>query len=41
MVYSRIDTFNQYFRLNVDGMNERGESKDNLMTKIFKDYQVA
>ena len=36
-----IKNFNQYIKVNVDGLKARGECKDDLIINLFKAYQVA
>ena len=36
-----IENFNQYVKLNVDGLKSRVERKDDLMINLFKAYQVT
>ena len=40
-VNSNIENFNQYVKVNVDGLKARGERTYDLMIEIFKAYQVA
>ena len=39
-VNSNIDTFNIHTKVNVEGLKERGERTDNLMTNLFNFYCV-
>ena len=41
IVNSNIENFNQYVKVNVDGLKSRGGCIDGLMIKLFKAYQVA
>ena len=36
-----IEKFNQYFKVNVDGLKSRGDRTDDLIINIFKPYQVS
>ena len=36
-----IEKFNQYVKVNVDGLKSRGEKMYDLMINLFKEYQVA
>ena len=38
---SDIDNFNQYSKVNVDGLKASGERTDDLIINLFKDYHVA
>ena len=40
-VNSDIENFNQYVKVNVDGLKSRGERTDYLMINLFKAYQLA
>ena len=40
-VNSDIDNFNQYVKVNVDGLKESGERTDDLIINLFKAYQVG
>ena len=40
-VNSYIENFNQYVKVNVDGIKARGERIDDLINNLFKAYQVA
>ena len=40
-VNSNIEKFNQYVKVNVEGLRARGERTDDLMINLFKAYQVA
>ena len=40
-VNSDIDNFNQYSKVNVDGLKASGERTDDLIINLFKDYHVA
>ena len=40
-VNSDIENFNQYVKVNVDGLKARGDQTDDLMINLFKAYQVA
>ena len=35
-----IEKFNQYVKVNVDGLKSRSETMDHLMINLFKEYQV-
>ena len=41
MVNSNINHFNQYVKVNVYKLKERGESTEDIMMKLIKYYQVA
>ena len=36
-----MEKFNQNVKVNVEGLKERGERTDYIMTKLFKEYHVA
>ena len=36
-----IENFNQYVKLNVDGLKARGERTDDLMINLLRAYHVA
>ena len=36
-----IEKFNQYVKVNVDGLKSRGEKMYDLMINLLKEYQVA
>ena len=38
---SDIENSNQYMKVNMDSLKERGEQMDDLKTKLFEAYQVA
>ena len=40
-VNSNIEIFDQYVKVNVDGLKSRGERIDDIMINLFKAYQVA
>ena len=40
-VNSDIEKFNQYVKVNVDGLKSRGEKMYDLMINLLKEYQVA
>ena len=40
-VSSNIEKFNQYVKVNVEGLKARGERTDDLMINLFKAYLVA
>ena len=40
-VNSDIENFNQYVKVNVDGLKARGERIDDIIINLFKAYQVA
>ena len=40
-VNSGIEKFNLYVKVKVDGLESRGEHTDNLMTNLFKAYQLS
>ena len=40
-VNSNIGNFNQYVKVNVDGLKERGEHTDDLMINLFNAYKVT
>ena len=40
-VNSDTEKFNQYVKVNIDGLKARGERTDDLMINLFKSYQVA
>ena len=39
-VKSKIQTFNQNVKVNMEGIKARGERTDNLITNLFKAYQM-
>ena len=40
-VNSDIENFNQYVKVNVDGLKARGERIDDIIINLFKAYQAA
>ena len=41
IVNSNPYTFNKYVKVNMEGFKARGETKDDLMTNMFKAYHVT
>ena len=41
IVNSSIEKFNQYVKMDVDGLKASGERTDDLMINLIKAYQVA